>query len=366
MKTHVAIVLDRSGSMDVIKRETVVAFNSIIGSVRERVTALGQESAVTFVTFANTARLEFFNADVKTLKPLVERDYRPDGMTALFDGVKLAVTTLQNAPDAGLPDTSFLVLVVTDGDENNSKCSPFEIQRLLKETQATDRWSHAFQLPPGTSRAFAAKYGIPLDNVREWEATKKGVQEAVAATNVGINNYFVARSQGKRAVQSFYVQTDLSKVSPQQMKQQLADLSQRFKRFNVDQEAPVREFVVKHTGHDYVIGSAYYMLMKTEKVQPQKQVLIMEKGGAAVWGGPEARDLIGLPRGTEAKVVPGNHSSYDIYVQSTSVNRKLPRGTKVLVDVSQQSSLPPTWDHVTVEAKAAALAAAGAVGRGAI
>jgi hypothetical protein len=41
--------------------------------------------------------------------------------------------------------------------------------------------------------------------------------------------------------------------------------------------------------------------------------------------------MIGLPANADAKVEPGNHANYDIFVQSTSVNRKLPRGTKLIV-----------------------------------
>jgi hypothetical protein len=57
----------------------------------------------------------------------------------------------------------------------------------------------------------------------------------------------------------------------------------------------------------------------------------MEKGSKAIYGGNAARSLIGLPYGAEAKVEPGNHANYDIFVQSTSTNRKLVRGTKLLV-----------------------------------
>jgi len=55
----------------------------------------------------------------------------------------------------------------------------------------------------------------------------------------------------------------------------------------------------------------------------------MEKGKSEVYG-PDARDLIGLPAGGTEKVIPGNHANYDIYIQSTSNNRRLVRGTKLI------------------------------------
>ncbi len=88
------------------------------------------------------------------------------------------------------------------------------------------------------------------------------------------------------------------------------------------------------TKSPYIPGSVFYQLTKTEKIQPQKMVLIMKKGGKGIYGGDEARGLIGLPASEdwiEAKVKPGNHANFEIFVQSSSINRKLVRGTKVLV-----------------------------------
>jgi hypothetical protein len=57
----------------------------------------------------------------------------------------------------------------------------------------------------------------------------------------------------------------------------------------------------------------------------------MVKGQKAVYMGEDARRMLGLPTSGVAKVRPGNHSSFDVFVQSTSLNRKLVRGTKLLV-----------------------------------
>lgn len=53
------------------------------------------------------------------------------------------------------------------------------------------------------------------------------------------------------------------------------------------------------------------------------------------WSGMPGRALVGLPTDgvTYSKVNPGNHANYDIFVKSNSVNRKLVRGTTLLVKV---------------------------------
>lgn len=214
----------------------------------------------------------------------------------------------------------------------------------MLKLQKTDLWTFTFQLPPGQKHLFCQEYSVPSDNVMEWEATARGVEEASVATTMGLTGYFGARAKDQRSVTNFYITADMSKVDPKKVKTNLDDISDRFKVYEVGKEVAIKDFVEAKTGRPYVIGSAYYQLTKTEKVQPQKEVLVQEKGKKAVWGGDEARQLIGLPDGDSAKVVPGNMANWDVYIQSTSPNRKLVRGTKVLVDVKLKSGKRPTWD----------------------
>jgi hypothetical protein len=78
------------------------------------------------------------------------------------------------------------------------------------------------------------------------------------------------------------------------------------------------------------MGSAFYELVKPEKVQGKKQVMIRERQSGKVYSGHEARQLLNLPP-YEVKVAAVDHPNYDIFVQSTSVNRKLVPGQEVIV-----------------------------------
>jgi hypothetical protein len=70
--------------------------------------------------------------------------------------------------------------------------------------------------------------------------------------------------------------------------------------------------------------------MKTETIQANKGVAVVEKKTARVFLGTAARNLIGLPP-MEVRVKPDFNPEFDIYIQSTSVNRKLIAGTKALL-----------------------------------
>jgi hypothetical protein len=334
--------------MDYVRGETVAHYNEVVNLVREKGALASQRTTITLVTFANRARVEIEGGGPAKLVPLSTASFVPDGMTALFDGVGTAVERLKRLPGDG--DTSYLVMVLTDGGENMSSRSAGEINRLMRECQATDRWSFVFQVPPGDKRELVERFGVPEDNVREWETTESGAKEATATVLRGLTNYYSSRAMGQTSVKSFFrMTTDLGNVDPSQVKSRLTDLSANFRSFTVDKETDIKSFVQSKTGRDYVIGSAYYALTKRETVSHKKGVLIMEKGKKAVYGGGEARRLIGLPADQDAKVTPGNHGTLDIYVASTSVNRKLVRGTKVLVDVTKRSDDEPTWDHTKAQ-----------------
>jgi hypothetical protein len=88
---------------------------------------------------------------------------------------------------------------------------------------------------------------------------------------------------------------------------------------------------VNRAGIPYRVGSGYYELSKTETIQPQKQIIVVDKGTGQAYSGEQARDLIGLPKAISVKVKPDYNPKYKIFVQSTSVNRNLMPDTEVLV-----------------------------------
>lgn len=183
----------------------------------------------------------------------------------------------------------------------------------------------------GYADKFSRTHGIPRENCTEWEATKQGFEKTTINTSNALDNYYSARLSGQRSVQTFYkATTDLSDLSKADLKK-LSNLTARFDQYTVPREVDIQSFVEQQTGQTYLPGTAYFQLTKPEKIQAQKAVCLIEKGKKTVLGGPEARRVIGLMDYADGKVTPGNHGNWDIFVQSTSSNRKLVRGTKLLV-----------------------------------
>jgi hypothetical protein len=327
LKNYLTFVMDHSASMSRIKSDVQRTFNSLLAQHQQAAKEEDQDTQVSLVDFSTTVKEVFAGRPIENVAPIV--NYYLDDMTALLDGVGRAIEINDAMTDSEDDHVSHLIMVLTDGHENCSRVYNWTtLQSRIERMQARGNWTFVFQVPPGATSIFTAR-GIPAGNVREWEATTQGVEAAAAATSVGTQSFYRSRSAGKKAVNNFY--TDLSDLKTSDLRKNLDDQQAFYQSYAVPKEVEIRSFVEAQTGKPYLSGSAFYQLTKPETIQWRKDVLIREKNKRAVWGGDEARKMIGLQPFTDCKVTPGNHANFDIFVQSTSTNRKLVRGTSVLV-----------------------------------
>lgn len=336
MINHIAILLDRSSSMRELAGQVIKTYNEQAQHITRKAEETGQRTLLSLYTFSDIADQPILvecPLDLVTLKPLTMATYAPAGMTAMLDSVGLAVEQLSKFERG--TDDSFLVIVITDGEENHSRTYPHwsvgwgRISNLIRVKNATDKWSFVFLVPKGKKQALMSRLAVYDGNVQEWDTTsERGVQEYQRITTQGLDNYFAARKNGKAATRGFF--TDLSNLKRSDVTSHLAEVTDRFvERPVLSDGIAIKEFCTYNFGN-YTTGNAYYELNKPETVQSGKKILVQCRHSGKVYGGPEARQIIGMPDGVEFKVKPGDHGNYRVYVQSTSVNRKLVKGTSVM------------------------------------
>ncbi len=113
----------------------------------------------------------------------------------------------------------------------------------------------------------------------------------------------------------------------------------RFQVLNVEtdpdkKDISIRDFV-NRTGAGYKAGKGFYELTKPEDVQSYKEVVLVDRVTGDMFSGRKARELIGLgERNQKLKPGPGL-DKYKVYIQSTSYNRKLLKGTTFLYEVEE-------------------------------
>lgn len=338
LKNYVGFARDHSGSMRLLTEVAANDYNENIAQIKEQATSLGIDTVVSVVKCgvgsAGRVERDVVNSSVNALAPLAKGDYVADGgSTPLFDSVGELIDMFSAVPDAADPKVSFLIMITTDGQENSSKkWNGKSLGQRIKELQATDRWTFVFRVPQGEGRSLAA-LGIPAGNILEWELSKKGVEVSTQLTRSAFTQYYSARSSGATSSKSFY--TNLADISQSDLQAQLVDVTRDVVAWPVlalDNDRQIKEFVEGHTGRPLRKGTAFYELVKTEKeVQDYKVIVIRDRTTGLMYSGKAARQMLGLPTFGTVRVVPGNHSAYAVFVQSTSTSRKVVAGTDVLL-----------------------------------
>lgn len=339
-KQYVGLVRDHSGSMAHLRDTAKQDYNTLIGVIK---TASDREDIDTIVSVvkcgvgpAGSVETEFVNSSISRLKPLANYD-TTGSWTPLFDSVGEIIDILEKSPDAKDPNVTFLVMVVTDGAENHSsKWNGRTLGDRITRLMQTDRWTFTFRVPYG-GKSVLTRMGLPSGNIEEWEQTERDFVRSSGITGQAVSNYFSGVAKGVRSTNSFYA--DAAKVTKRDVKSTMTNISSEVRIWPVmNMDLPrngkaleIAPFVEGKTRELYVRGSAFYELVKTEKaVQASKLIVIRSRKDGAVYAGQSARDLLNLPTQGTIKLSPGDHGDWEIFIQSTSSNRHLPFGSKVL------------------------------------
>jgi hypothetical protein len=139
------IILDESGSMDSIKKPTIMGFNEIVETIKEvENTFPDQEHYISLVTFNNTSvKNILWNSKVKKLLPINDENFQPNGGTPLYDAIGKSIDKLKK----DLPKKytyNVIVTILTDGEENSSFVySGSQIKEMIDDLK-TQSWTFSY------------------------------------------------------------------------------------------------------------------------------------------------------------------------------------------------------------------------------
>ncbi len=112
----------------------------------------------------------------------------------------------------------------------------------------------------------------------------------------------------------------------------------RFQVMTVDKDCDIKGFVTSN-GIEFKKGRGFYELTKAETVQQYKEVIMQDRETGEMFVGSQVREKLGLSPQTESggvneKLHAADAKAFRVFVQSTSVNRKLIGGTTFLYEIS--------------------------------
>ena len=174
--TELVFILDESGSMSGLERDTIGGFNSMIEKQRRE----AGEAYVSTVLFSNDSRVVHDRVRLDRVEPMTARDYTPGGCTALLDALGGAIHHIANvhkyARKEDVPEHTVFV-ITTDGMENAShRYSRAQVKGMVERQKALYDWEFLFLGANIDAIAAAEDIGIRRDRAVKYVQDPAGTE----------------------------------------------------------------------------------------------------------------------------------------------------------------------------------------------
>lgn len=190
--TELVFILDKSGSMAGLEKDTIGGFNALLEKQRK----LPGEVRVTTVLFNQGYELLHDRIPVTGVAPITEEDYQVGGMTALLDAMGSTIQKISNVQKSTMQEQRadrVMVVITTDGMENSScEYSYKKIHEMIAMKKNTANWEFIFLGANIDAVATAKQFGVEEDFAVNYHADAEGTQlnydvvsEAVSSFRTG-------------------------------------------------------------------------------------------------------------------------------------------------------------------------------------
>ena len=139
-RVHNLIIVDESGSMEVIRKQAFVGMNETLQTVRKMQEKFpDQEQFVTLLTFdTGHTTWHYDNTPASQTKDLDWKAYNPGGGTPLYDAIGKGISKTNAQIEDG---DNVLVTIITDGEENSSEEWTLKMIRTMIEKLKKQNWT---------------------------------------------------------------------------------------------------------------------------------------------------------------------------------------------------------------------------------
>lgn len=333
---HIVFVIDESGSMAKHKGTVERVFDEQVKTLAARSVESNQETRVSlylfnFGRFDPNIRCVVYDRDVLRL-PSLKGQYNPTGGTPLVRATLQALNDLSKTPELHA-DHAFLLYTITDGEETERAAA---LNSLLHERisnlEHKENWTIAALVPDLVGVHYCRELGFSAGNIMQWDVSN--IEEVGTAVAQSTQNYMTMRAAGKRSTKGLF--TAEVKAKRKDVVASLLPVTNPYAVYAHPTTSPrqeIRNFVEAKTGKTYLVGSAYYQLIKPETLQSNKRICLRTVPDGRLFSGTleQVRQVLNLPAGGDIKVAPGEIKDFVVFIESTSTNRHVIPGQEILV-----------------------------------
>jgi hypothetical protein len=200
MKTglvEIISILDRSGSMGGLEKDTIGGYNSFIAAQAK----LPGELKVTTILFDD--KYELLYSGVKADEAMLnDSNYTTRGSTALLDAVGKTIldigARLANTKEEDRAE-KIIFVITTDGQENASKeFNHVKIKEMITHQRDVYKWEFVFFGANIETEVVAEELGINLENAHSYVADEEGVKNMMMYASDIVSNMRTQKVKSKK------------------------------------------------------------------------------------------------------------------------------------------------------------------------
>ena len=174
--TELVFILDRSGSMQGLEKDTIGGFNAMIEKQRNE----AGECYVSTVIFDDESEVLHDRVKLADVPKMTDKDYTVRGCTALIDAIGGAIRHIENihkyARPEDVPEHTMFV-ITTDGQENSSHIyTSKQVKKMIEHQKEKHGWEFLFIGANIDAVETAARYGIGRDRAVNYNADGAGTE----------------------------------------------------------------------------------------------------------------------------------------------------------------------------------------------
>lgn len=178
--THISVLLDRTGSMEGIRDDTIGGFNAFLQEQK----AQSGIATLTLVQFDSLDPYEVIHRFVliNIVPNLTRETFVPRGSTPLLDAIGHGINDLEAGITQLKADdrpSKVMMVIITDGHENSSQEFRMDqIEKMINDKTAKDGWQFVFLSADMDAIADAKSLGIQPDAALHFARTGQGTRNA--------------------------------------------------------------------------------------------------------------------------------------------------------------------------------------------
>lgn len=186
--TELVFILDRSGSMSGLEKDTIGGFNGTLEKQRQE----AGDALVSTVLFDGISEVLHDRVPLQKVPVLTEKEYYARGSTALVDALGSAIHHIGNvhkyAREEDRPEKTIFV-ITTDGEENSSfKYTADQVRKMVERQKSKYGWEFVFLGANIDAVQIARQYGIDESRAANFVCDEDGIEKMCNAQSRILSN----------------------------------------------------------------------------------------------------------------------------------------------------------------------------------